>query len=81
MEITNEESRFMQLLGSMQAGWEIEEPVMLDAMWYCGPDGKSSVYHFVLRNKVEDKTTLFSLPPSPQLLAFLSENRILVNSR
>ena len=81
MEMTKEKNRFIQLLLSMQAGWEIEEPVMLDSMWHTGPEAKSCVYHFVLRNKVEDKTTLFSLPPSPQLLAFLSENRILVNSR
>jgi hypothetical protein len=61
-------------------GWEIEEPVLLGAMWRpSGADGQGT-YHFVLRHKVEDKTTLLSLPPSPQLLVFLSENKINVNA-
>ena len=74
METTKHHSRFRHLIESLSAGWEIEEPVLLGAMW------RSGAYHFVLRNKIEDKTTLLSLSPSPELLVFLSENKISVTA-
>ncbi len=74
-----ERNRFIQLISALEGGWEIEEPVMLGTMWR--PSASSGgTYHFVLRNRVEDKTTLLSLPPSPQLLVFLSENKLNVSA-
>jgi hypothetical protein len=74
-----DKNRFTQLISALEGGWEIEEPVMLGAMWR--PSASvSGTYHFVLRNRLEDKTTLLSLPPSPQLLVFLSENKINVSA-
>jgi hypothetical protein len=63
----------------LSGGWEIDEPVLLGAMWRASAEGDGT-YHFVLRNKMEDRTTLLSLPPSPQLLMFLSENKINVST-
>ena len=70
--------RFQQLLEAVQRGWVIDEPVLLGAMWRCNSSANDSIYHFVLRNEVEDKTTLISFPSSSQLLSFLSENSIQV---
>jgi hypothetical protein len=67
-------NRFGQLLDTLANGWEIEEPVLLGARWRTG------AYHFVLRKRAEDKTTLLSLPPSPELLVFLSEHKINVKA-
>lgn len=72
-------NRFMQLISALNGGWEIEEPVLLGSMWHSVP-GENGAYHFVLRNRGEDKTTLVSLPPSPQLLVFLHENKINVSA-
>ena len=69
--------RFQQFFETVKKGWKIDQPVLFGAMWRSGSN--SSIYHFVLRNEVDDKTTLFSLPPSSQLLAFLTENNIQVN--
>ncbi|MCG3211982.1 MAG: hypothetical protein FOGNACKC_05628 [Anaerolineae bacterium] len=74
-----DKSRFLQLINALNGGWEIEEPVLLGAMWR-SPSFSDGTYHFVLRNRREDKTTLMSLPPSPQLLMFLSENKINVST-
>jgi hypothetical protein len=74
-----DKNRFTQLISALEGGWEIEEPVLLGAMWKPAADS-GGAYHFVLRNKAEDKTTLLSLPPSPQLLVFLSENKINVSA-
>lgn len=71
------EKRLSHLIEALSVGWEIEEPVMLGAVWGNRHDG---VYHFVLRNKAEDKTTMLSLPPSPELLVFLADNSININS-
>jgi hypothetical protein len=80
METMKEKNRFLQLLEYMKEGWEIDEPVLAGAMWYTGVKANDSTYHFVLRNKAEDQTSLLSLPSSPQLLAFLSEQSLQVNS-
>ena len=79
MEIVKEKDRFSHLIEAIRSGWEIEPPVLLGAMWH-NASGRSGVYHFVLRNKTEDKTTLLSLPPSPQLLVFLAEHNINVSA-
>ena len=79
MEIVQDKSRFMQLIEALQTGWEIEEPVLLGAMG-SQVAGKNGTYHFILRKKAEDKTTLVSLPPSPQLLVFLAENSLDINA-
>ena len=81
MEIVKENNRFLQLLRSFERGWEIDEPVIDGAMWSTGSAVNSRVYHFVLRNKAEDRTTLLSLSPSPELRAFLAENNIQVSSQ
>jgi hypothetical protein len=39
----------------------------------------SGTYHFVLRQKAADKTTLLSLSPSSELLAFLADHKIRIN--
>lgn len=79
MAMAMNKNRFVQLISALEGGWEIEEPVLLGAMWHSQPTGDGT-YHFVLRNYSEDKTTLMSLPPSPQLLMFLAENRISVSA-
>jgi len=71
------EKRLSHLIEALSVGWEIEEPVMLGAVW---GNSNGGVYHFVLRNKIEDKTTMISLPPSPELLVFLADNSININS-
>ena len=78
MERVIEDNRFTQLLKALQTGWEIDEPVLLGKLWHTAVDGQSA-YHFVLKNKADEKTTLLSLKPSPQLLAFLAENNIRVS--
>jgi len=80
MDVVKDKQRFTQLIKALESGWEIEEPVMLGHMWHNSNGNKSGVYHFVLKNKVEDKTTMLSLPPSPQLLVFLAENNVSINS-
>lgn len=74
-----DKERFTQLVEALQTGWEIEEPVLLGNNWR---DRRlhDGVYHFILKNKVEDKTTMLSLSPSPNLLVFLHENNIAINS-
>ena len=78
MDTVKENNRFAQLTRAIVAGWEIEEPVLLGVMWRSSE--KEGAYHFVLKNRVENKTTLLSLPPSPRLLAFLVENNISVSA-
>lgn len=80
MEIVKESDRFQQMLKSFDRGWEIDEPVIAGKMWFASSETDSRVYHFVLRNKAEDRTTLLSLSPSPELVAFLSENSIQLSS-
>jgi hypothetical protein len=72
-------SRFTQLLNALEGGWEIEEPVLLGSMWHSAGSGNGT-YHFILRNRGEEKTTLMSLPPSPQLMVFLHENSLNINA-
>ncbi len=79
MEQVKENNRFTQLLKALQTGWEIDEPVLLGKLWRTAVDGQSA-YHFVLKNRVGEKTTLLSLKPSPQLLVFLAENNIQVSA-
>ena len=71
--------RFLQLIKALDAGWEIDQPVLLRANWRNVSD-ESGAYHFVLRQKADDKTTLLSLPPSPELLAFLADNKISITT-
>lgn len=78
MEMIKEDNRFTQLVKALETGWEIEEPVLLGTLWRTATDG--GAYHFVLRNKVEEKTTLVSVAPSSQLLVFLSENSLSINT-
>ena len=72
-------SRFTQLIKALEGGWEIEEPVLLGSMWRSAGNG-SGTYHFILKNRGEEKTTLMSLPPSPQLMVFLHENNFNINA-
>ncbi len=72
-------NRFAQLIKALQTGWEIDEPVLIGAGWRTSGEASGS-YHFVLRQKVEDKTTLLTLPPSSELLAFLAENKIIISA-
>jgi hypothetical protein len=79
MERVIEDNRFTQLLKALQTGWEIDEPVLLGKLWRTAVDGQSA-YHFVLKKKAEEKTTLLSVKPSSQLLMFLAENNIQINA-
>jgi len=79
MEMIKENNRFVQLVKALEMGWEIEEPVLLGALWRPALNNNGA-YHFVLRNKTEEKTTLMSLAPSSQLLVFLAENKINVST-
>jgi hypothetical protein len=74
-----EASRFLQLIKALDAGWEIDQPVLLRATWRTIAD-ESGAYHFILRQKADDRTTLLSLPPSPELLAFLADNKISIST-
>ena len=78
MEIIKSNNRFNQLLQALETDWEIEEPVLLGAMWQVTSEN-SGAYHFVLRNHREDKTMMMSLPPSSQLLLFLADNNIAIS--
>jgi hypothetical protein len=78
MEVIKEDNRFTQLIKALETGWEIEEPVLLGTLWRTATQG--GAYHFVLRNRVEEKTTLVSVAPSSQLLVFLSENNLCINT-
>jgi len=78
MEGIKENNRFTQLIKALETGWEIEEPVLLGALWRTTAQG--GAYHFILRNKTEEKTTLVSVAPSSQLLVFLSENNLSINT-
>lgn len=78
MDITRKNDRFTSLLQTLERGWEIEEPVLLGALWQTNTES-SGAYHFVLKNNVEDKTTMMSLPPSSELLLFLAENNIKIS--
>ena len=79
MTTIHNEDRFGILVQALETGWEIEEPVLLGAMWQDSALERSGVYHFVLRNIQKDSKKMISLPPSSPLLLFLSENRILVS--
>jgi hypothetical protein len=68
-----------QLFAALESGWEIDEPVLLGELWRTSSGGEHKIYHLVLRNKFEGKTTLLSLPPLQTLQTFLSENNIQVN--
>lgn len=73
----NDDPRFVQLMKALAAGWEIDEPVLIRATWR-ETNSASGTYHFVLRQKTQDRTTLLSLPPSPELLTFLANRKISV---
>ena len=75
MKLVSENDRFVRLLDALEAGWEIEEPVLIRATWN-RIEADTGVYHFVLRKKAEDKTNLLSLPPSARLLDFLATHQI-----
>jgi hypothetical protein len=74
----NKDIRFQQLIKALETGWEIDEPVLIRATWHTATH-QSGIYHFVLRQKSEDKTTLLSLPPSAELLTFLATHKISVS--
>jgi hypothetical protein len=80
MEMIKENDRFVQLVEALERGWEIQEPVMLGALWRTTTGGNTGAYHFVLRHQDDQKTTLMSLVPSSQLLVFLAENNISVSA-
>ncbi len=71
--------RFQQLIKALDTGWEIDEPVLIRSTWRTATE-TSGTYHFVLRQKSADKTTLLSLPPSPELLAFLATHKISITT-
>lgn len=71
----NDDPRFLQLIKALDAGWEIDQPVLIRSTWRTAT-ASSGTYHFVLRQKAHDRTTLLSLSPSPELLAFLADHKI-----
>lgn len=68
-------NRFNQLLQALESGWEIDEPVLIRPTWQTRLN-QSNAYHFILRQRSEDKTMVLSIPDSPQLQTFLDTNRI-----
>lgn len=80
MGIIKEKDRFKQLTNALEAGWEIDQPVLLGAMWQTEGDDRRGVYHFVLRKKCEDQTTIISLPPSSKLFLFIAENNLQIKT-
>lgn len=76
---TENNNRFNQLTKALDAGWEIDEPVLIRATWRANGEA-AGTYHFVLRQKTEDKTTLLSLPPSSELLSFLAVKKIRIST-
>ncbi len=79
MENIKQDSRFAQLIKALEAGWEIDEPVLMRSTWRTAMEA-SGTYHFVLRQKACDKTTLLSLPASPELLSFLADRKIRITT-
>lgn len=75
----NDDPRFLHLIKALDAGWEIDQPVLIRSTWRTATE-TSGTYHFVLKQKAHDKTTLLSLPPSPELLAFLADHKINIAS-
>lgn len=75
----NDDPRFLQLIKALDAGWEIDQPVLIRSTWRTASEA-SGTYHFVLRRKAQDQTTLLSLPPSPELLAFLANHKISITT-
>lgn len=71
----NDDPRFVHLMKALASGWEIDEPVLIRSTWH-ETSSTSGIYHFVLRQKTQHRTTLLSLPPSPELLAFLANRKI-----
>lgn len=47
MMFRRDDDRFIRLLEALEAGWEIEEPVLIRATWNPSNE-QSGVYHFVL---------------------------------
>ena len=78
--VAEENSRFRQFIQYIEQGWKIDESVLLGVMWRPTHNANGGTYHFVLRNEFEDKTTMLSLPVSSQLISYLSENSIQINS-
>ena len=78
MGIVRNGKRFTQFIKNLEKGWEIEEPVLLGALWQADSE-RDGAYHFILKNRYEDKTTMVSLPPSSELLLFLAENNIKIS--
>jgi len=76
-----QDDHFTHLLDFVKHGWEIDEPVLFGPMCHFGSRTGKYVYHFVLRNKVEDTTVLLSLPPSSRLQTFLTKNEIRIGIR
>ncbi|MCK6627922.1 MAG: hypothetical protein L6R45_22435 [Anaerolineae bacterium] len=75
----NDDARFLQLIKALDAGWEIDQPVLIRSTWRTTHEA-SGTYHFILRRKAHDQTTLLSLPPSPELLTFLAEHKIRITT-
>ena len=80
MKVIEKSDCLVKLLEALERGWEIDEPVLFGSIWHSCPGTKGNVYHLVLRNKKAGKTTLLTLPASPELRAFLAEKNIQVSS-
>jgi len=76
MQVVQDRDRFEDLLEALEKGWKIDEPVLVGKMWRTNSNGDRTVYHFVLRNMAEGKTIMLSLPFSPALQIYLTENNI-----
>ena len=62
----------LRLKRALNRGWSLEEPVLLGAEASPLPY-EGGTYHFVLRSEADNRTETISLPPSSELLLFLSE--------
>jgi hypothetical protein len=77
MSLNDDNRKFSRLLEALEAGWEIEEPVLSQMFWSHGTN-VNGVYHVVLHRTAKDEINLLNLPPSRQLLNFLTDHQISV---
>ena len=62
------EPQFRMLLGAIDMGWRIEEPVYLRPRWSeAGP----RVYHFILRRGLLAPPKMLSVPQGPEVDRFV----------
>lgn len=67
---------YQQLLGYLEAGWQIDPPVFIRPTWHTRTE-QTETYHFVL--KANDKRMLVSVPQSGAVERFVRDQHLRVN--